>query len=187
MAIKNKYHKGVRLQKSGIDKYGRQVINDALYRNTAPIVGLPTETVEEIFLYTGRFLAAVCKSGIYMDMMIPQFGKFRVNMNKLRIGTHKKAKHSTCTFTSRTTKEVFVQMEKEGIVKRRNKVYMMSTTNKPLVIPTQMSDIRAVSMYKAGIFTREDVLRIFATAPHIHDSLNKEMDDVDYYKSLKNA
>lgn len=188
MAVKNKFHKGTRLQKSGIDKYGRQIINEALYKNTAPIVGLPEDMVEEIFLYTGRFIAAVARSGIYMDTMIPQFGKFRINTKKLFKRDYSKIEHSTCTFTSKTTKEVFLEMEKEGLVKRINKRILVSTTaKKPLVLPTQMTDIRAISMYKVGVLSREDVLRIFANTPKIHEHLNKEMDDVDYYKSLKDA
>ena len=123
-----------------------------------------------------------------MDTMIPQFGKFKFNPRKLYKRDYRKIEHSTCRFTSKTTKDVFAEMEKEGLIKRINKACIISTSaNRVLVIPTQMTDIRAVGMYKAGVLSRADVLRIFANTPNIHEYLNKEMDDVDYYKSLKDA
>ena len=182
---KTKYHKGTRLPKAGIDAHGRQIMNELLYRDTSQLVGIPEAMVEEIILYVGKFTAAAIESNLFIDIMIPQFGKFRVDNRKLVKRERYKIHFSTQRFISPTTKKILEDMEREGLAKRIGKIWMSTSSTQPIVFPTYLTDVRAIELYKAGVLTREYILRIFAAKPEALDNLCKEMDQADYYKRLK--
>jgi hypothetical protein len=182
---KTKYHKGTRLPKAGIDAHGRQIMNELLYRDTSQLVGIPEAMVEEIILYVGKFTAAAIESNLFIDIMIPQFGKFRVDNRKLVKRERYKIHFSTQRFISSTTKKILEDMEREGLAKRIGKIWMSTSSTQPIVFPTYLTDVRAIELYKAEVLTREYILRIFASKPEALENLNREMDQADYYKQLK--
>lgn len=185
-AKKLKMHRTVNLPKSGVDNFGRSIINEKLYKHTAQLVGLPEEFVEEIVMFVGRYCATAIESNVYLDVMIPYFGKFKSNSKKMFKREKKMMEYTQPRILSKSTQDIINEMRNAGLVKNKGSM-ILSINNQTIHIPTVVTPIDCVRLYRRGVFSREHIQKLFGQDQEIWNILVKEMDISDNYKKKQDA
>lgn len=184
--MKLKMHRTVNLPKYGVDNFGRSIINERLYKHTAQMVGLPEEFIEELIMFIGKYCATAIEANVFLDVMIPYFGKFKSNSKKMFKRERKMMEYTQPKVLSASTKEIIADLRAKGLVKNKGNM-ILGLNNQPIHVPTTVSPIDCVRLYRREIFSREHIEKLFGQDAEIWPILLKEMEISDNYKKKQDA
>lgn len=171
--------------KSGVDAYGRVVCNGLLYTHASQMVGLTPDMVEQVILFTSKYTAAVLESDLAMPVMIPGFGKFKIDAKKKFKKEKKMMEYSTIRQINKDGLKRLKNMHESGEAVYAGQKYVRGTKKTPIIIGPYIHTIQGLKLYRIGAMSKEDLHRIFGRDEEIWAQMEVEMKKIDDYKSKK--